>query len=154
MSIYREKLWPAWWLFVATALVIPASLLVFVPINFTTGVIVAIVLYSGCCLALVLGSPVIEVTDDRLVAGRATLPIEATGVAAAFRGEEARLQRGQKLDARAWLLIRGWVAPVVTVAVVDDGDPTPYWLLSTRNPEALAAAIAQAKDATKAGVAR
>jgi drug/metabolite transporter (DMT)-like permease len=154
MSIYREKLWPAWWLFVATALVIPASLLVFVPINFTTGVIVAIVLYTGCCVALLLGAPLIEVTNQYLRAGRATLPIEAVGVATAFRGDEARLQRGQQLDARAWLMIRGWVAPVATVTVVDEEDPTPYWLLSTRNPEALAAAIAQAKTGTANAIAR
>jgi len=145
MSIYREKLWPAWWLYVATALVIPASLLVFVPINFTTGVIVAIVLYVGTVVALILASPVIEVTRESLRAGRATLPIAAVGQAIGYRGDQARLQRGQQLDARAWLLIRGWVAPIVTVLVVDDADPTPYWLLSTRQPEALAAAIAEAR---------
>jgi hypothetical protein len=145
MSIYREKLWPAWWLYVATALVIPASLLVFVPINFTTGVVVAIILYLGCCAALVLGSPVIDVTTNHLRAGRATLPIEVAGEATPFRGDDARLQRGQKLDARAWLMIRGWVSPVVTIAVLDPADPTPYWLLSTRSPETLAAAIAEAR---------
>jgi hypothetical protein len=147
MHIYREKLWPAWWLYVATALVIPASLLVFVPINFATGVVVAIVLYLGCVAALILGSPVIEVTKLHLRAGRATLPIDAAGTATAYRDDDARLQRGQKLDARAWLMIRGWVSHVVTVEVRDNTDPTPYWLLSTRKPEALASAIAEARAA-------
>jgi len=44
MTIYREKLWPAPWLFISTALVIPASLLVFLPINQLAGIIVAAVL--------------------------------------------------------------------------------------------------------------
>ncbi|MCU1417394.1 MAG: hypothetical protein JWP32_1568, partial [Schumannella sp.] len=30
-SAYRERLWPAPWVFLSTALVIPASLLVFLP---------------------------------------------------------------------------------------------------------------------------
>jgi len=151
MSIYREKLWPAWWLYVATALVIPASLLVFVPINFATGVVVAIVLYLGSNAALILGSPVIEVTKRDFRAGRATLPIEAAGKATAYRDDDARLQRGQQLDARAWLMIRGWVSPVVTVEVLDAEDPTPYWLISTRKPEVLAAAIAKAVTEARTG---
>ena len=57
------------------------------------------------------------------------------------------MQRGQLLDARAYLLIRGWVDPVLRVEVVDSDDPTPYWLLSTRHPESIAAAIAAARDA-------
>ena len=48
MILYRERLWPAPWLFLATALVIPASLLVFLPINVTVGIVTAIVLYAGC----------------------------------------------------------------------------------------------------------
>jgi hypothetical protein len=142
MSIFSEKLWPAPWLFVATALVIPASLLVFVPINFTVGIVVAIVLYLGICAALILGSPTITVTDTHFVAGRARLPLTAIGDVRFFTGNDAQLERGQRLDARAWLLIRGWISPVVVVNVEDDADPTPYWLVSTRRPEELAAAIA------------
>ena len=113
MTIYREKLWPAPWLFISTALVIPASLLVFLPINQTVGIVVAIVLYLGCLGLLILASPVIEVTGTDLVAGKARIPIAAIGEATAHHGESARMERGQRLDARAWLLIRGWVDPVV-----------------------------------------
>jgi len=141
MTNYRERLWPAPWLYLATALVMPASLLVFVPINVGVGAIVAVVLYVGCCVGLVLASPVIEVTADELVAGRAHLPLAAIGEATAHTGEEAVLERGQRLDARAWLLIRGWIAPVVRVEVRDADDPTPYWLVSTRQPDALVAAL-------------
>ena len=47
MTQFRERLWPAPWLFVATALVIPASFLVFLPINEIAGLVVAFVLYAG-----------------------------------------------------------------------------------------------------------
>jgi hypothetical protein len=148
MTIYREKLWPAPWLFISTALVIPASLLVFLPINQTVGTVVAIVLYLGCLGLLILASPMIEVTGTDLVAGKARIPISAIGEVTAHRGESARMERGQRLDARAWLLIRGWVDPVVKVEVRDDADPTPYWLVSTRKPEAVIAALAELRPRT------
>ncbi|MEQ1734861.1 MAG: DUF3093 domain-containing protein, partial [Rhodoglobus sp.] len=143
-----EKLWPVPWLFVSTALVIPASLLVFLPINQTVGVVVAIVLYLGCVGLLILASPVIEVTGGEFVAGRARVPLSIVGAATAHRGDDATLERGQKLDARAWLLIRGWVDPVVRVHLTDPKDPTPYWLVSSRHPEALVAALEKLRQRT------
>ncbi|CAN5158459.1 DUF3093 domain-containing protein [soil metagenome] len=145
---YRERLWPAPWLFISTALVIPASLLVFLPINTTAGVIVAIVLYLGCVGLLLLGSPVVEVTDSDLIAGKARLPLGILGTVEGFTGEEARLERGQRLDARAFLLIRGWVDPVVKIGVDDEADPAPYWLVSTRNPSSLTGALEAARQRT------
>ena len=142
MTHYRERLWPAPWLFISTALVIPASLLVFLPINTTVGVVVAIVLYLGCAGLLLLGSPVVEVTDTHFVAGKARLPLALLGSVEGFSGEAARLERGQHLDARAYLVIRGWIDPVLKVGVDDEADPAPYWLVSTRNPSSLAEALA------------
>lgn len=146
MTIYRERLWPAPWLFISTALVIPASLLVFLPIDTTTGVAVAVVLYATCVVALLIAAPVVEVTTTELRAGRARLPLDTIGSVEAYRGDEAQLERGQRLDARAWLLIRGWVSPVMKVEVLDETDPAPYWLVSTRQPDAVIEAITRAKQ--------
>lgn len=145
MKRYREKLWPGPWVFISAALVIPASLLVFLPINPSVGVVVAIALYAACVAALIAGSPVIEVTETEFRAGRARLPLEIAGSTEGFRGAEAQLERGQRLDARAWLLIRGWISPVVKIEVLDETDPAPYWLVSTRQPDAVIEAIARAK---------
>lgn len=147
MTIYRERLWAAPWLFISTALVIPACLLVFLPINFTAGVISAIILYTACVIVLLANSPLVEVTTAALIAGRATLPIDFIGDVTAYRGEDASIQRGRELDARAWLMIRGWVSPVVKVDVLDASDPTPYWIVSTRHPDRVVAAISQARAA-------
>lgn len=141
MTVYRERLWASVWVFIASALVIPASLLVFLPISTVAGIVVAIVLYAAIAVGLAIGSPVIEVTDTTLVAGRARLPRGFVGPVSAYRGSEATAQRGVELDARAWLLIRGWIAPVVRIEILDPDDPTPYWILSSRHPEALMAAL-------------
>lgn len=146
MTLYRERLWASVWLFVSTALVIPAGILVFLPINLAVGVLVGVVLYAAVVFALVATSPTVEITTEAFIAGRASLPMRYVGQVSGFLAEDASLERGQRLDARAWLMIRGWVSPVVTVAVTDPEDPTPYWLVSTRRPEAVVAAVAEAKS--------
>jgi hypothetical protein len=145
MSVYTERLLPGPWIFIITALVIPASLLVFLPINMTIGVICAAVLYTACVVLLVVGSPRIEVTDAMLIAGRARLPLPNVGEATGFEGAAATAERGPRLDARAWLVIRGWISPVVKIDVNDESDPTPYWLISTRHPKQLIAALDDAR---------
>jgi hypothetical protein len=139
--LYRERLWPAWWVFLATALVIPASLLVFLPISVIAGYVSAAVLYGGIVVALVVTTPVIEVTDGMLRAGRARIERSFVGAATAHEGAEAFAERGTRLDARAWLLLRPWLSGVVRVELTDPADPTPYWLVSTRRPRELAAAL-------------
>lgn len=145
MDLYRERLWATPWLFISTILIVPAVMLVFAPINFAVGVVLAIVFYAAIVIALLVSAPVIRVTSTELLAGHARIPLEFIGEPVAFRGEEATLQRGQRLDARAWLLIRGWIKPVVKVPVLDVDDPAPYWLISTRNPDQLVRVLDEAR---------
>lgn len=139
-------MWPTAWIFLSTALVIPASFLVFLPINVIAGYVCAAVLYGGIVLLLLTTCPVLEITEDHFRAGRARLPLTAVGQVQTFREAEATLERGQRLDARAWLVIRGWISPVVKVEVVDPSDSVPYWLVSSRRPEEVADAIAKAQS--------
>lgn len=138
---YRERLWPAAWVFLATALVIPASLLVFLPISTTAGIVCAVVLYGAIVTTLLVTTPIVDVDDALFTAGRARLPRSAIASVASFTGHEATAQRGTQLDARAWLLLRGWIPGVVKVRLDDPSDPTPYWLVSTRHPAELANAL-------------
>lgn len=146
MDLYRERLWATPWLFVATLLVVPAVMLVFAPIDLIVGIVLAIAFYAAIVVALLLSAPSIRVTADELIAGRARIPLAFVGAPEAFRGDEATLERGRRLDARAWLLIRGWITPVVKVPVLDVDDPAPYWLVSTRNPDQLVRVLDEARQ--------
>ena len=103
---------------------------------------------SGCALALLAallvpyGSARIEVSSSGFRAGRARIGAEHLGVAAALDPEETRRTAGREADARAYLLLRPYVPRAVRVEITDPQDPTPYWLVSTRRPDALAAALA------------
>jgi hypothetical protein len=138
---YRERLWPAPWVFIATALVIPASLLVFLPISLPAGIAVAVGLYAAILVALIATTATIEVTASEFRAGRARMPRSVVARALPFEGADATAERGVRLDARAWLLLRGWIPGVVRVELDDPQDPTPYWLVASRHPEELAAAL-------------
>lgn len=148
MTHYRERLWPSFGIFLASALVIPAGLLVFLPINLIAGIVVALALYAGIVAALIYSTPTVAVTDTHLVAGRARLPLGMIGAVSVHRGDDARLERGPRLDARAWLVIRGWVDPVVRIELTDPDDPTPYWILSSRRPDQFVQAIETVRPRT------
>jgi hypothetical protein len=146
MQPYRETLWPSPWVIIALALVVPATMLVLAPVSLPAGVIGAVVLYGGC-LALAFGSaPRIEVSGATLSVGKASIPLAQVGEVVVYTGADATAQLRTKLDARAWLMIRGWVHSLVKVEVTDPADPTPYWLLSSRRPQLLADAIAAARS--------
>jgi hypothetical protein len=87
------------------------------------------------------GSPRIEVSDGWLRAGRARIAGQFLGVAEPLDAAETRRVAGRDADVRAYLLLRPYLKRSVKVAVRDERDPTPYWLISTRDPLALAAAI-------------
>lgn len=141
MDIYREWLWPTPWLFISSLLLIPAVIIVFAPINMSVGIVMAIAMYLAFVLFLVFSTKTVRITDGRFHAGRANIPLEFVGTPEAFTKDEATIQRGQKLDARAWILLKGGIGPVVKLPILDVDDPTPYWLISTRHPAKLLEAL-------------
>jgi hypothetical protein len=90
------------------------------------------------------GSATIEVTGGVLRAGRDTLPLSEAGEIVALDQKQAALLRGPRADPAAHLLLRPYVKRAVYVAVADPSDGVPYWLISTRHPDRLAAALGDA----------
>jgi hypothetical protein len=87
------------------------------------------------------GSAEVAVRDDVLHAGRAHIPVGLVGPAEPLDPEETRRVHGVDADARAFLLTRPYLRRAVRIPVLDPADPTPYWLVSTRHPDELAAAL-------------
>lgn len=115
------------------------------PVNptvaFTTGAIVAVV---GVAVA-VLTTPRVAVRDGELRAGPAHIPVGLLGAVTELDAEATRLELGPALDARAYVCLRAWARTAVRAQVVDPADRTPYWIVSTRRPGELAAAISAAR---------
>lgn len=105
-----------------------------------TGVIMA----GTYGLFLYVGSARIEVRDGTLRAGAAHIETGLLGGAEVLDADATHRVHGVDADARAFLLMRPYLKRSVKVTVQDPADPTPYWLLSSRRPAALAAALAEA----------
>lgn len=88
-----------------------------------------------------VGSATVSVADGTLRAGRAHIATALLGPAEPLDAEATRRVHGVDADARAFLVTRPYLKRSVLVPVLDPADPTPYWLVSTRHPARLAAAL-------------
>lgn len=110
--------------------------------------------WSATALALALmaagfisyGSARIVVADGELHAGRARIPLGHVGAVTPLDADGMRRLAGVDADARAHLVLRAYVKRGVRVDIVDPDDPTPYWLVSSREPKRVAAAVESARD--------
>jgi hypothetical protein len=97
---------------------------------------------GGLTFALLALGHVRIVVDDRgLSVGPALLEWPYQGESIALEPAATRERLGPGADARAFVMARPYVRSAVLVPVVDAADPHPYWLISSRNPRRLAAAL-------------
>ncbi|MFF0340993.1 DUF3093 domain-containing protein [Kribbella sp. NPDC004875] len=143
MGTYRESLRvPVSWWIIAAAAVVTLFVIVAVPVSVPAGAIVA-----GLAAVLLLllfvryGGARVEVDDRHLRAGRAEIDRSYLGTVEALTGEQARLAFGRDCDPKAYLVLRSYLRGAVRVQITDPGDPTPYWVIATRHPDRLAAAL-------------
>ena len=149
-ATYRERLWPSVGVWLVIPLIGAGATLAVLPVSEPAAAVAAAAVMALLVVWAVRSSPVVTVAAGHLVAGRARIPVDLLGPVTCWRGDDARWQRGPLLDARAYLLLRGWVDPVLRVELCDPQDPTPYWLVSTRSPERLDEALTRAR-ASSAG---
>ena len=91
------------------------------------------------------GSARVGVAEGMLHAGRAHIEVRHVGEAVALDAEGLRLLAGRDADARAYLLLRPYLSRGVRVDITDPADPAPYWLVGSRHPAQLVAAIEAAR---------
>lgn len=87
------------------------------------------------------GSAQVAVRDGTLYAGTAHIALGLIGRVEALDKDATRRVHGVDADARAFLVTRPYISRSVQVYIEDPADPTPYWLISTRHPRRLAAAL-------------
>ncbi len=178
MRVYHERLRAplSWWLIGLVTILLLATEVV---AGFSWPVVVAVyvVLTGGLAAMLVSwGRPSVVVTETELRAGPARLPLAAVGEVTALDESQTRLLRGPRADPAAFLLIRPYLRRAVYVEVLRPGaeshrprrrlrvpgfrpraeEARPpagsrYWLVCTRHPEELAAALSGARATARAG---
>jgi len=99
------------------------------------------------------GRASIEIDGSRLLADGEQLHLADAGEVRQLSAAQAQKLRGPRADPRAYLLIRPYLHKAVYIEIPAPDVATPYWLLFTRHPAELAAAIDSARAAGRAGSA-
>ncbi|SEE03645.1 DUF3093 domain-containing protein [Ruania alba] len=138
---FTERVLPSttgWLLAPAAGVLVAIALL---PVDARLAAAVAIVVAAGAAAVLVLVSPRIVVDDEALHVDRTHLPLGVIGAIEPLAGTDLEHAMGPGLDARAHVRFRAWAPSAVRITVADSSDPTPYWIVSTRNPDELRRAL-------------
>jgi hypothetical protein len=144
--IYRERLSVpgSWWvvgMFFSLSFVTAVGFYAGPEVALAAGVITAAAV-AGTLLWY--GRIEISVDETGLRAGDALLEWPYVARAVVLDRAATRVRLGANADHSAWLVVRTFVPGSVEVTLADPDDPHPYWLVSSRHPAELAAAIAQA----------
>ena len=140
---FRERLIPGWQAF-ASALAFVA--LVSVAYGAVLGPAIGIALFVAggllACLVIVFASPVVLAGQAGISVGRAQLPRTVIGEVTVLERDDVARLRGPQGEATAYAVLRPTRSRRgVRIAVADPHDPHPAWLVTSRRPEALRAAL-------------
>jgi hypothetical protein len=148
MGSYRERLLVpvSYWL-----LAVPVVVLLGAETWFLVGGVVppAVIGVLAVIVATFLvhwSAATIEVTGAVLRAGRDTLALSEAGEVIALDEKQAMALRGPRADPSAHILLRPYLKRAVYIGLADPTDGVPYWLVATRHPDRLAAAIERARQ--------
>jgi hypothetical protein len=146
MRDYRERLYVplAWWL-LAVPIVLILGATTYAGLPWPWPIIIFAGLAAICAALLIpLGRATVEVDDGGLRAGGAVLPLTAIGEVVTLDEKQTTRLRGPRADPAARFYSRPYLKESVYVAVgpaAPGGGRVPYWLVGTRHPAELAAAI-------------
>jgi hypothetical protein len=153
MHLYRERLYapPLWWVVgITTMLMFGAIVWTGFDLAITIAVFAALIAITAAFL-FNWGRATIEVTPGELRASTATLPLAMAGEVSALDEAQVRVLRGPRADPRAYMLIRPYLRYAVYVEVSGKDAASPYWLVQTRRPAELAAAIERSRPVVSPG---
>lgn len=143
---YSERLVPSAWSWLAIAgFALFTYIALFVADPTVAAITAPAVLVLGCVGAW-FTSPVIRVADGELRAGRAHIPVGMLGSITSLDRAAVHKAMGIDFDPRTFACLRVGTGHALWLPVLDDQDPTPAWLVSTRRPNALRQAITDAQN--------
>jgi len=156
---YRERLRTPWWWYpigIVVGILLGAEFDFVMP-QALVGVPVLLAVLVAIGVVWRISSGTVRVASGRVIVGERSLPV--TEVDRSYRLSYAELRRlvGRHGDPLAFTFIRPWVGPGVQL-VLTDTEPAesrrePYWVLSSRHPDQLLAAVEAARSQPPRGPA-
>jgi hypothetical protein len=143
MGSYRERLLVpvSYWLLAVPSIAFLGAEAWFIAGGIVPPLTLAILAVIAAIFLINWGNATVQVDGGVLRAGRGTLPLSEAGEIVALDEKQAAQLRGPRADPAAHLFLRPYVKKAVYIAIADPSDGVPYWLVSTRHPDRLAAAL-------------
>jgi Protein of unknown function (DUF3093) len=150
--LYRERLRVSWWawpaclsgavfLGIEVTMGAPQLQLPEVYAGFVGAVAIALLLVGRIRIRVQFGGD----GEVELRVDDARLPVSAIAAVEVVGGEDRRRLLGLDAEPLAFVIQRPWLPSGVRIDLADPSDPTPYWFVSTRRPDELAAVLNEAR---------
>nr|WP_246394692.1 DUF3093 domain-containing protein [Corynebacterium anserum] len=112
--------------------------------------------YWGVVMAILAGAAVVwslsalssnkvivarEADGIWLYTGAARLPADVVSRTLVIPPTAKPAAMGRQLDPAAYVVHKGWIPTMAMLVLDDPDDPTPYWLISTKEPQELLEAL-------------
>ena len=112
------------------------------------GAIITIVSIAITCAITYALAPVLEVSASELRIGKANISRGHLGKVAILDASQTQHASGQGAHAGALNVTRPGIKASIVVEILDESDPHPYWMFSTRRPLLVLKALASANQKT------
>ena len=140
--LFRERLTvPVGWWVLAALLTVTMLGIVGFYLGPVWGIGVAVLTLVAAAGLFAVTAVQLSVDADELRVGRAVIERTYIGRCRPLDAAATERRAGVDADGRAHLVLRPYIATAVEIELVDPADPVPYWLVSTRRPAKLAAAL-------------
>jgi hypothetical protein len=131
--VFRERLWPG--LGIPTFLMFMGLSLAIAYQRVYHGNVGLITFFMSALVTVIVTirlAPVVEISTENLRVGTATIARQHLGKVAVLDHRETSLALGQVAHRSALTVTRSGIASSVLVEILDQNDPHPYWLFSSR----------------------
>ena len=139
---YREVIrTPLWLLAIIYFFFLSLVISIWAALGNNSALVSLVVLTLTLIVIYIKTALIIEVDDTEIRVGRAHLQGEFLGESVALNNQQLKKIRTRDADPAAHLAIRFWSPLAVQLFVNDTIDQTPYWLISTSQPEKVLTAL-------------
>jgi hypothetical protein len=133
-TIFREVIRPPLWLIAFIYFMLFSLVLaIWAAFDNRTAIAAAILAIVIGALALHALKGEIKCDGQELRVGRAHIGYQFCGEVTVLNRAEFLRARTREVDPAAHLALFFWISEGVKIDVIDPRDPTPYWLISTKN---------------------
>jgi hypothetical protein len=147
MGSYRERLLVpvSYWLLAVPVVVLLGAEAYFLVDGVIPIIVIGLLAVIVATFLVHWSAATIEVTGSVLRADRETLALSNAAEVVALDERQSAALRGPRADPTAHILLRPYLKRAVYIGLADPDAGVPYWLVATRRPEELAAAIESAR---------